>query len=67
MSSNEPTMTIVVNQRDVYGNRTYYPICEKAKVFACIAGTKTLTIHALRLIGQLGYTVDKSFDVERTP
>lgn len=60
-------LTITVQQRDVYGNRTYYPVCERSKLFAEIAGTKTLTMRTLLLIGRLGYIVDKSFDMERTP
>lgn len=59
MSSIEPPLIIVVKQVYLYGNRVYYPICAKAKVFAEIARTKTLTIETLRLICRLGYTVDK--------
>jgi len=50
-------MEIVVNVREVYGNRTVYPLCDTAKLFAALAGTKTLTHHALTLIERLGYSI----------
>jgi hypothetical protein len=51
-------MKFVVEVRDVYGNRTVYPVCEKAKLFADLAGTKTLTHHAVIVIRKLGYTIE---------
>jgi hypothetical protein len=39
----------------VYGKNTFYPLCEKAKLFAAIAGTKTLTAEVLGGIKELGY------------
>ena len=51
-------MKIAVEVREVYGNRTVYPVCEKAKLFADLAGTKTLTHHAVIVIRQLGYTIE---------
>lgn len=50
-------MNITVTVRDVYGNRTIYPACDTAKLFARLAGTKTLTPAALDTIRALGYTV----------
>jgi hypothetical protein len=50
-------MFIQVKVRSVYGNDTVYPLCEKAKLFADIAGTKTLTPHTLMLIERMGYTI----------
>jgi hypothetical protein len=35
-----------------------YPVCDAAKVFAAIAGTKTLTQQTLLLIKQLGYDIN---------
>jgi hypothetical protein len=32
-------MKILVEVRDVYGNRTVYPLCDTAKLFASLAGT----------------------------
>lgn len=50
-------MSIKVQVRSVYGNEVIYPICEKAKLFARLAGTKTLTWQAVQTIKALGYTV----------
>ena len=38
-----------------YGNNVIYPVCDKAKVFAEIAGSKTLTEAICRKIKSLGY------------
>lgn len=48
---------IKVYIREVYGNTLVYPACNKAKLFAKIAGTKTLLPNALASIEALGYTV----------
>jgi hypothetical protein len=48
---------ITVEVRNVYGVVKYYPICERAKLFASIAGTVTLTPQALNQIQALGYTI----------
>ncbi len=50
-------MEIQVLVREVYGQIKFYPKCDKAKVFASIAGTTTLTEKTLREIVRLGYTV----------
>jgi hypothetical protein len=50
-------MQILVEVKNVYGVQTVYPICEQAKFFAALAGTKTLTSQALKLIKQAGYQV----------
>jgi hypothetical protein len=50
-------MTIQVTIKNVYGNQTIYPICEKAKIFANIKGQKTLTAADINHIKMLGYTV----------
>ena len=47
--------TIKVRVKHVYGVPSVYPVCSDAKIFAEIAGTKTLTTNALKLIDQLGY------------
>lgn len=48
---------VIVVMRDVYGVTKFYPECEKARVFASIAGTRTLTESTLRNIIKLGYRV----------
>ena len=51
-------MNITVEIKNVFGNETIYPVCPAAKGFAAIAGTKTLTRHALSLIKAMGYSVE---------
>lgn len=55
-------MEIVVHIKDVYGSTLVYPVCEKAKLFAKLAGTKTLTREALGHIAALGYNARLSFN-----
>ena len=43
--------------KNVYGTDKVYPYCMKARNFAEIAGTKTLTRDTLRLVRLLGYQV----------
>jgi len=47
--------TIIVEQKNLYGNDLFYPSCEKAKLFASIANTKTLGVTTIVLIKKLGY------------
>lgn len=42
----------------VYGNLVAYPVCERAKALAAIAGTKTLTMDAIAKIPLLGFDVE---------
>jgi len=51
------TKTITVEIRDVYGKQTIYPVCDKAQIFADIAGTKTLLPRDIQRIQRLGYKV----------
>jgi hypothetical protein len=48
---------IKVYIREVYGNTLIYPACDKAKLFAKIAGKKTLLPDVLESIKALGYTI----------
>lgn len=48
---------IIVQIKSVYGNEVIYPVCEHSKLFAELAGTKTLTKQAVNVIKNLGYTV----------
>jgi hypothetical protein len=43
--------------KNVYGTDKVYPYCMKARHFADIAGTKTMTRDTLRLVQLLGYQV----------
>jgi hypothetical protein len=42
----------------VYGNKTVYPVCDKAKIFAQLAGHSTLTSMTLDCIRRLGYLIE---------
>ena len=46
---------IVIEIKNVYGVEKVYPVCEHAKMFSDIAGTKTLTVEVLDRIKALGY------------
>lgn len=50
-------MDILVKIKNVYGNEMIYPVCEKALIFANMAGTKTLTHQSIKQIKALGYTI----------
>ena len=46
---------IVVEVRNNYGNQTVYPTCAVGKIFAEIAGSKTLTKETREGMKRLGY------------
>ena len=50
-------MEITDEIKNVYGVQTVYPVCAQAKFFAALAGTKTLTTQAVKLIKQQGYSL----------
>ena len=50
-------MQIKIQARSVYGEIKIYPVCDKAKHFAEIANTKTLTLHTLACVMRLGFTL----------
>jgi len=54
----EDVMQIQVLMRVVFGYETIYPVCEKAKLFAKIAGKKTLGPTVLSSIKALGYEIE---------
>ena len=56
-------MQILVQTREVYGNKLIYPICHKAKLFAKIANAKTLAVHNIQKIKELGYEVIEERDL----
>lgn len=55
--STPSTMIVHVLIKTVYGETKFYPACDKAEVFAAIAGTKTLTQQTINQIKALGYTM----------
>jgi len=48
---------IIVEVRQQFGADVIHPACETSRAFASIAGTVTITRHALRVIQRLGYGV----------
>ncbi len=48
---------IVVRVDRVYGKVVVYPVCEKAKLLAQIAGTSTLTHKTLSLAERMGFEI----------
>jgi len=50
-------MQLVVTRKNVYGIERVYPVCTKAKLFASIAGNKTLRPDVIELIKKLGYNL----------
>ena len=56
-------MNINVTMKNVYGNDIIYPACETSRIFAQMAGQKTLTMRTIMLIKQLGYTVRVVSDI----
>lgn len=50
-------MQIIIQVKNNYGVLTAYPVCDTAKQFAQIAGTKTLTHQVLQIIEKMGYDI----------
>jgi hypothetical protein len=59
-------MKITIRCEKNYGVEVFYPACERAQLFARIAGTKTLTSHTLRDIDLLGYEIEIQQTTPRT-
>lgn len=51
--------SITVKFTSHYGKTAVYPVCKDAYIFARLGGTKTLTLSALKLIEELGYTIQE--------
>lgn len=49
--------SIEIEVRSIYGVTKAYPVCDRAKLFADLAGTKTLTGAALRTIERMGFEI----------
>jgi len=50
-------MKITIRIEKNYGIETAYPACDNSRLLAKLAGTKTLTWHALETIRALGYEI----------
>jgi hypothetical protein len=51
-------MKITIRIEKNYGIETAYPACDNSRLLARLAGTKTLTRHALDTIRALGYAIE---------
>lgn len=58
MTSQTKQIEVIIEPK--YGRWVYYPLCDSAKAFAAIAGTKTLTDETLTQIKKLGYEIKAS-------
>lgn len=52
-------MELRIEVKNIYGREMIYPACEKSKLFALLAGNRTLTTDVLAIIKQLGYSLTK--------
>lgn len=59
-------MIITIRIEKNYGIETAYPHCDQSRLLAKLAGTKTLTRHALQTIADLGYSVQVEQSTPRT-
>ena len=50
-----PTLQVRIGH--VYGTPLVYPVCDSSKLFAKIAGTKTLTKETINIIKEMGYII----------
>ena len=50
--------TIKLIIKDVYGNRLFYPHCEKSELFAKLTKSKTLMKKDIETIKDLGYEIE---------
>lgn len=51
-------MIAQVEIKQVYGINTVYPVNDKAKLIAKLAGTKTLTTDTINTARELGFTFE---------
>ena len=53
----EKNYKIIIEVKSVYGNDLIYPVCDDAKTFTKITGTKTLSPFVITYIKRLGYEI----------
>lgn len=50
--------SVIIEVKTVYGKENIYPANDQARLFATIAGTKTLSRSDLKAIAALGFSVE---------
>ena len=50
--------SITIEIKTQYGQETLVPICDNARIFCDLAGTKTMTRRTLKLVTELGYKIN---------
>ena len=50
--------TLIIEAKNNYGNQVFYPVNECAKLFAEIAGTKTLGLDTIKKAKLLGFAIE---------
>jgi hypothetical protein len=56
--NNTMHQTLIIEAKSNYGNQVFYPVNECAKLFAEIAGTKTLGLDTIKKAKLLGFVVE---------
>lgn len=51
-------MKIQVKIKNVYGKESIYPVCKLAQQFAALVQQKTLTSREIKLIKEMGYSIE---------
>ena len=60
--NNNNSLQILVKIKQVYGNKTIYPICDSGKLLLELTGKKTFTEKDILAIKKLGYTFNVKQD-----
>jgi len=56
--------TIEVFIKNNYGNDLVYPKCASAVMFAKLSGHKTLTPHTIKVLKDMGFTINVVSEVD---
>lgn len=57
-------MELRIKVKNVYGNETIYPVCDKGKLLAEWKGQKTFTERDIKILKKLGYTFKIASDYQ---
>ena len=51
--------TLLVQVKNNYGSEVIYPMCNNSRLIAKLAGTKTITDDAVKILKLLGYSFNQ--------